>query len=62
MRVHVVYTDGTHYVSDPFAMPSLSFGVENSLEIKNFSFTDEPLQGLMGGYYLDPEPAPYPVG
>lgn len=61
MSVHIVYQDGTHYVSEPFAMPNLSFGVENKLTVKDFTETSEPLNGLMGGFFGDDKPSPYPV-
>lgn len=61
MCIHLVYEDGTHYVSETFDMPSLQFGEVNSLVVKNFSETDQPLQGLWGDYYRDPSPSPYPV-
>lgn len=61
MSIHVVYQDGTHYVSAPFPMPSLSFGVENKLVISDFQETDVPMQGLWGIFYGDPSPTPYDV-
>ena len=61
MCIHLVYEDGTHYVSEPFAMPSLRFGEVNSLVVKNFSETDQPMQGLWGDVYRDPSPSPYSV-
>ena len=61
MTVHLVYEDGTHYVSDPFAMPSLRLGEVSSMEIRNFQQTDAPLEGLWGDCYNDPAPTPYPI-
>ena len=61
MSIHVVYQDGTHYVSAPFPMPSLSFGVENKLVVSDFQETDVPMQGLWGTFYGDPSPTPYDV-
>ena len=61
MTIHLIYQDGQHFVSEPIAMPSLSFGVTQKLVVREFSETDEPLQGLWGDFYQDPSPTPYPV-
>ena len=42
-------------------MPSLRFGEVNLLVVKNFSETDQPMQGLWGDVYRDPSPSPYSV-
>ena len=59
MRIYLAYDDGTYYVSDPFAMPSLNFGVLNSLTVNKFNKIDAPLQGYWGDCYLDKNPTPY---
>lgn len=61
MCIHLVYNDGTHYVSAPFSMPSLHFGEENKLVVEDFQETDLPMQGLWGDYYGDSSPSPYDV-
>lgn len=61
VNIHLVYEDGTHYVSDSFAMPSLNFGVENKVVVKNFSVTEKPMEGLWGDCYGDETPKPYTV-
>lgn len=61
MCIHIVYEDGTHFISEPFAMPSLSFGVENRLIVKDFKETTEPMVGLWGDYYDDKNPTPYEI-
>lgn len=61
VRVHLIYDDGTHFVSEPIEMPSLRFGVASTLSVKNFTQTTEPMLGLWGDYYDDPSPTPYPV-
>ncbi|MBO4605527.1 MAG: hypothetical protein J5667_03185 [Bacteroidales bacterium] len=58
--VHLFYRDGTHYVSEPFALPSLSIGVETKLVAKNFSQTDEPLQGASGSSFHGPIEEEFP--
>lgn len=61
MRVHIVYTDGTHYISEPIAMPSLSFGLESNFVVKDFKQTFEPFLGMWGEYYGDQSGEPFPV-
>ena len=61
MCIHIVYEDGTHYVSEPIAMPSLNFGVENHLEVRNFTETTEPMNGQWGDFFNDENPTPYPI-
>lgn len=56
MNILIVYEDGTRYVSEAFAMPSLNLGVENRLVVKDFHKTEEVLQGLSGNSYDDPAP------
>lgn len=48
--IHIIYEDGTHYVSEPFAMPSLCQGVENQLVVKDFKQTNDPLIGFFAKY------------
>lgn len=61
MCIHLVYDDGIHYVSAPFAMPTLHFGEENKLIVRDFQVTNQPMQGLWGDYYGDTSPSPYDV-
>ena len=61
MCIHIVYEDGTHFISESFAMPSLSFGVENHLDVRDFKETTEPMNGLWGDYYDDKNPTPYEI-
>lgn len=61
MRVYIVYNDGTYYLSEPFPMPSLKFGVQNILTVDKFNKIDEPVQGFWGNYYMDPDPQPYDI-
>ena len=56
MRVYMAYDDGTYYLSEPFPMPSLDFGVLNSLTVNNFNKITEPMQGLWGDCYMDKKP------
>ena len=50
VRIHIIYEDGTHYVSEPFAMPSLNYGVENQLVVKDFKQTNDPLIGFFADF------------
>lgn len=59
--IHLIYTDGTHYVSAPIAMPSLKFGEAAKLEVRDFKETIEPMRGLWGDYCGDGSGKPYPV-
>lgn len=61
MRIYIVYDDGTYYLSEPFPMPSLKFGVQNTLTVDKFNKIDEPVQGFWGNYYMDPDLQPYDI-
>ena len=61
MKIYIVYDDGTYYLSEPFSMPSLNFGVLHSLTVDKFNEIDEPVQGFGGNYYMDPDPQPYDI-
>ena len=61
MRVYMVYDDGTSYLSAPFSMPSLEFGVQNSLTVDKFNEIAEPVQGFWGDYYMDEDPQPHDI-
>lgn len=61
MRIYLVYNDGTYYLSEPFSMPSLNFGVQNILTVDKFNKIDEPVQGFWGDYYMDDNPQPYDI-
>ena len=61
MSVYLVYEDGSYYLSEPFAMPSLQFGVQNKLTVDRFNKLDTPFQGLWGDCYMDTNPRPYDI-
>ena len=55
MKIYIAYNDGTYYLSDPFPMPSLNFGVQNTIEVNNFTKLDAPMSTLCGESYMDPQ-------
>ena len=61
MSVYLVYEDGSYYLSEPFAMPSLQFGVQSKLTVDRFNKLDTPFQGLSGDCYMDTNPRPYDI-
>ena len=61
MRIYLSYADGTYYLSEPFLMPSLEFGVENKLVVNDFTEINEPMQGLWGDCYMDENHHPYDI-
>lgn len=58
MKIYLAYDDGTYYLSESFSMPSLNFGIQNSLTVKEFNEISGPVQILGGGCYMDKNPEP----
>ena len=57
--VHLVYEDGTHYVSEKFNLPTMGIGEEMTVKVENFQKTDDDLHGLWGECFKDSKPMDY---